>query len=397
MNDQVEEHSGPEHDVGSRLRTAREARGLSVHETAEELHLRPSIVSAIEKNTFDLVPGELFLKGYVKAYARLVKLPENEVVAQLEGLLESRKQDLVGELGKKQRRPRSHNPAIFVAVILMVCGGVFWLYSKGVISINPGAFTGESDLDEQRVEVSPKIVPIHSDTTGNVEAPNVAVSGLEAEIENGEVETKTGGTRPDSDIDVTSSDDEVLGMDQNEPIGAGVVNSDTVRPTSESNPSPVQEDAPGNVVVKTQTVKTKTAKVDTVVSTDHSEASDVENSTENPRNESVAEPVAEVPVAEVPVAAGSVAESPVIAVTGIGRLVAQFSADCWIQVKNGKGRTVIAALKRDGDSIDYKGSLPFTVVIGAASAVDSMYFNGAEIDFTNYRVWNNRVQFVVGE
>ncbi len=65
---------------GERLRQARTAAGLTLDEVARELHLEGFIVEAIERDNLDVLGAPVFVKGYLRGYARLVGLPEQEVV-----------------------------------------------------------------------------------------------------------------------------------------------------------------------------------------------------------------------------------------------------------------------------------------------------------------------------
>ncbi|WP_445766024.1 RodZ domain-containing protein [Rheinheimera sp.] len=66
--------------AGQRLRQAREQRGLSVQQVALQLNLKAELVTKLEQ---DQLEGtlETFARGYVRAYARLLKLPEAELMA----------------------------------------------------------------------------------------------------------------------------------------------------------------------------------------------------------------------------------------------------------------------------------------------------------------------------
>ena len=66
--------------AGQRLRQAREKRGLSVQQVALQLNLKAELVTKLEQ---DQLEGtlETFARGYVRAYARLLKLPEAELMA----------------------------------------------------------------------------------------------------------------------------------------------------------------------------------------------------------------------------------------------------------------------------------------------------------------------------
>src|SRR3989440_13050798 len=61
--------------VGAELKNAREARGLSVSEVAQQLKFAPRQLEALEQERFDLLPGGTFARGMVRSYARLLKLP----------------------------------------------------------------------------------------------------------------------------------------------------------------------------------------------------------------------------------------------------------------------------------------------------------------------------------
>ena len=61
--------------VGTSLKTAREERGLSIAEVAQSLKFAPRQIEALEQDRFDLLPGGTFVRGMVRAYARLLKLP----------------------------------------------------------------------------------------------------------------------------------------------------------------------------------------------------------------------------------------------------------------------------------------------------------------------------------
>ena len=67
-------------DVGGDLRRARTALTLSLAQIAERTKINPKILRAIEDNQFDRVPGGLFTRGYLRAYAREVRLDPEDIV-----------------------------------------------------------------------------------------------------------------------------------------------------------------------------------------------------------------------------------------------------------------------------------------------------------------------------
>lgn len=73
--------SSPQSSAGEMLRQARERQQLSVEEIAAKLNLRPSLVNDMEENRYDHLQIIAYRRGYLRAYARLMKIDENAVVA----------------------------------------------------------------------------------------------------------------------------------------------------------------------------------------------------------------------------------------------------------------------------------------------------------------------------
>ncbi len=67
--------------IGARLKAARKARVLETGTVARELHLDVAIIEALENDNRDALPAPIFVKGYLRSYARLVGLPEDELVS----------------------------------------------------------------------------------------------------------------------------------------------------------------------------------------------------------------------------------------------------------------------------------------------------------------------------
>lgn len=66
--------------LGSYFRYAREARGLDLRDAAQQTRISINYLKAIEEEDFSKLPGEVFVKGFLKNYARFLRLPEDEVV-----------------------------------------------------------------------------------------------------------------------------------------------------------------------------------------------------------------------------------------------------------------------------------------------------------------------------
>lgn len=69
-------------DFGARLREAREARGVSLREIANATKIAIGVLEAIERNDFSKLPGGIFSRAFVRAYAQEVGLDPDEAVAE---------------------------------------------------------------------------------------------------------------------------------------------------------------------------------------------------------------------------------------------------------------------------------------------------------------------------
>ncbi|WP_426163100.1 RodZ domain-containing protein [Pseudoduganella sp. R-34] len=69
---------------GAALAAAREAMGLSVEQVADQLKLAPRQVVAIEQGDFDALPNRAVTRGFIRAYAKAVRLDPAPLVAMVE-------------------------------------------------------------------------------------------------------------------------------------------------------------------------------------------------------------------------------------------------------------------------------------------------------------------------
>jgi cytoskeletal protein RodZ len=68
--------------VGNYLRQQREAKGMSIEEVARATRVPMSSVERLESDQFDELPGEVFVRGFMKSYARAVALDSDDVLAR---------------------------------------------------------------------------------------------------------------------------------------------------------------------------------------------------------------------------------------------------------------------------------------------------------------------------
>lgn len=82
-----------------------------------------------------------------------------------------------------------------------------------------------------------------------------------------------------------------------------------------------------------------------------------------------------------------VREEPVLAettsTTGETALSMSFRADCWVQVKDASGKTLISGIRKSGQDLNLSGQAPFNVILGAPEGV-TMTFASEPVDLSRY-------------
>ena len=116
--------------IGNILRTERETQGRTLTEVSKAVYIKTKYLSALEEENFAAIPGEVYVKGFIRAYASYLGMDGEELVAQYDGpsesiLLQKESLTAVTEGGKGRRRRRRKAVSwpeitIIVGVILFI-------------------------------------------------------------------------------------------------------------------------------------------------------------------------------------------------------------------------------------------------------------------------------------
>ncbi len=71
-------------DIGSQLRTAREAQGLTLEQAFKATRIKQSFLEAIEANQFQALPGPVQARGFVRSYANFLGLDGEQLASLLD-------------------------------------------------------------------------------------------------------------------------------------------------------------------------------------------------------------------------------------------------------------------------------------------------------------------------
>ena len=70
--------------IGKKLEEARNRKGISLREASESTKIRGDYLSSFESGQFDINLPEVYLRGFVRLYARFLDLDQDAILTDLE-------------------------------------------------------------------------------------------------------------------------------------------------------------------------------------------------------------------------------------------------------------------------------------------------------------------------
>ena len=108
--------------LGEYLQQAREAKGLTLEEASSKTRILPLYLKALEENNYARLPDEVFAKGFVRSYARILGLDEAMVIRKFDesgGQFYAKRAErefLKQKLQEEERRKRVNRNIVIGAV-----------------------------------------------------------------------------------------------------------------------------------------------------------------------------------------------------------------------------------------------------------------------------------------
>lgn len=114
--------------LGEFLRRERELRNISLDDVAERTKISRRYLTAIEEGHYDRLPGEAFVRGFIRAYARSVGLdPEDTLLLYAQAREGQEPLPLRAERVSQQARASDARPLTWLLVAgVIVIGGVLF-------------------------------------------------------------------------------------------------------------------------------------------------------------------------------------------------------------------------------------------------------------------------------
>jgi cytoskeleton protein RodZ len=115
--------SGASDALGGRFRAAREARGISLSDVAQQIRIRSVYLAAIEDESWSTIGAPVYIRGFIRTYARFLGLDPEEAVAAFNRTQPPPAQSLPGREAPAPAEPvrfSRASPLLWVAAVVAV-------------------------------------------------------------------------------------------------------------------------------------------------------------------------------------------------------------------------------------------------------------------------------------
>lgn len=118
--------------IGAALYEAREKKEQSIKDAEKETKIRAKYLEALEQNKFDLIPGDAYVKIFIREYANFLDIDPNPLIKEYdEKHVEASLNDRLMPMGID--RPKRKHPVLiaFISIVVMLIAGGLVLWQMG--------------------------------------------------------------------------------------------------------------------------------------------------------------------------------------------------------------------------------------------------------------------------
>jgi Uncharacterized protein conserved in bacteria len=314
---------------GQLFREAREAKGLTTQQVADNLRLRKVVVEFMEADEYDKLSSPTYVRGYLRSLSKALDVNEARVFEAYSkmGYGEVAPSTITMQsFSKRKVRERNDNRLMLISyliIAIVIAMAVVWWWqdsnASDMFANGNGTGNGNNGASQQITERQP---------TRRTEAQ------VREQLQN--------TAEPEQNATTDDAGDTAAG---NESVDS---NSPVVTAADSEQESPVVTEEPEPTTRSTTT----------------------SNDADEP--EVVADTSREAPVVSENVVANQAS------------LIMEFSGACWIKVTDGTGTDIAIGVKEAGYRMPLTGEPPFDIILCKPEFVELTY-NGESVDLSNYR------------
>lgn len=164
---------------GQLLRNAREQLGWTREQVASRIHLRLTLIAAIESDTYDKHTSHTFIRGYLRTYAKLVGIPEETILAAYDKLGLTPPDNIDMQSFSRRSRQQANDSRLkvvtwLVILVLIALSVAWWWQSTARRSAGDEALAATEMSATSTTPAAPAITPPDAINTDPVEGAAIA-------------------------------------------------------------------------------------------------------------------------------------------------------------------------------------------------------------------------------
>ncbi len=224
-------------ELGTLLKKAREEKGLSLDDIQEETKIRKKYLEAIEENNFEILPGNVYLKVFIKGYAREVGINYQALLENYEilNIKEDKESNLQKDYlngtkvsnGSKNKDRKNPFKVIFI-ILLIIFLGAAAVYTYQYINSSEIRLLNQQSSQEENIEENSELLEVEESSNEEVLAENEAESNESEESEND-------NSTANSEIDLNSLTGEDDSMDLMDSFDSSAVTEEKTEIIDQNN------------------------------------------------------------------------------------------------------------------------------------------------------------------
>lgn len=324
-NSPAESTAAATESLGAWLAQTRSGFNAEQREVARHLGLNPTLIEAIENDDFNRLGPPVFVRGYLTRYARLLNLPEADVLERyrLQSSTSIEPPPLkVAPPFQRQTRLRDLRGVFYLLMLI----GIAWTAVQNLDNLNPS-----------------RLLALWSD----------------------------GGSKTTTAAAPTTANTQTQYPFQSEPTTSTTTSAPATTALATENPAPAKK---AEMPLPTSTT------IHSVPATPAATPSAPTPPTATPSVSGVVADVAPIAptatitalpsgvVATTVTTSSATSESGTTPAPGEAKLLLEFSNECWVEVKDAQGNVLVNGLMKPNSTSAISGAAPFKVTLGNAPA-----------------------------
>lgn len=128
--DNLEEPVNRPPGMGVLLRREREKKGLNYSQISEITRVRPHILKALEDEDWDALPSSVFVRGFIRSYARALGLEEGMVLSRYEDTAPAEDMRPSPPPTRPKKRKKKHVASVILTLAILIIASVVYLWDE---------------------------------------------------------------------------------------------------------------------------------------------------------------------------------------------------------------------------------------------------------------------------